>query len=188
MFEIDSPGHVANRFTEGDPLVPLPATQVSAEWLNAVQDELVSVIEGAGIVLDKEDPAQLLAAIGLLIGGSLPSLADYLKRNATANLTVGYTTDVLTINGSSYTVDFKTKSIATWSITGNIALSEPATAGEYGTKFIKVAVDGSDRTLNLGSGVVLGSGSLTLKANKKHELFIRRYDDDYTLVDVLEIP
>ena len=31
-----------NKFTEGDPAVPVAATTVSAAWLNAVQEELVA--------------------------------------------------------------------------------------------------------------------------------------------------
>lgn len=71
MHKIDSDGAtVDNKFTEGDPLVPVQATIVSAAWLNAVQGEIVSVIEDVGLSLltsgtDTEN--QLLAAIKLLI-------------------------------------------------------------------------------------------------------------------------
>ncbi|MFH2126350.1 MAG: hypothetical protein ABIK12_07515 [Pseudomonadota bacterium] len=69
MFEIDSDGHLSNQFTDGDPQAGTPATVISAEWLNAVQNELVNVIEAAGIELDKNDSAQLLAALLALAGG-----------------------------------------------------------------------------------------------------------------------
>lgn len=48
-----------HKFTEGDPAVPVAATTVSAEWLNAVQEELVAVITGAGLELKKSDNGQL---------------------------------------------------------------------------------------------------------------------------------
>jgi len=54
-------------FTEGDPMVPVPATEVSADWLNAVQAELAAVIEGVGIELDKADNTQLSKAIALFL-------------------------------------------------------------------------------------------------------------------------
>jgi len=54
-------------FTEGDPMVPVPATEVSADWLNAVQAELAAVITAAGIALDKQDNAQLAKAIAALL-------------------------------------------------------------------------------------------------------------------------
>lgn len=77
MFRIDKDGAVANLpapaalgspgyFTEGNPATGTPATQVTADWLNAVQEELVSVIAAAGIALDKTNRAQLLAAIRAL--------------------------------------------------------------------------------------------------------------------------
>lgn len=56
------------RFTEGDPLVPTPATVVSADWLNSVQEELVNTLSAAGIAPDKTNNAQLLAAIRHLVG------------------------------------------------------------------------------------------------------------------------
>lgn len=56
-----------NKFTEGDPTVPVAATTVSADWLNAVQEELVAAIAGAGLEPEKSDNTQLRQAIGKLI-------------------------------------------------------------------------------------------------------------------------
>lgn len=68
MHRIDSFGATQdNRFTEGDPVVPVPPTQVSADWLNAVQEEISHVVEGAGVSLDKQDNSQLLAAVNALV-------------------------------------------------------------------------------------------------------------------------
>ena len=66
MHKIDGYGATANNtFTEGNPstVPPVPATQVTDDWLTAVQSELVAAIEGAGILLDKPNNAQLLAAL-----------------------------------------------------------------------------------------------------------------------------
>ena len=68
-----------NKFTEGDPAVPVAATTVSAEWLNAVQEELVGVITGAGLELQKSDNGQLRQAIGQLITNAKPGLATKAK-------------------------------------------------------------------------------------------------------------
>lgn len=68
MHRIDTPDATPDhRFTEGDPTIPLPATMVSADWLNAVQEELSGVIEGAGLTLDKVSHDQLKAAITKMI-------------------------------------------------------------------------------------------------------------------------
>ena len=68
-----------NKFTEGDPTVPVAATTVSAEWLNAVQEELVAVITGAGLELKKSDNGQLWQAISQLITNAKPGLATKAK-------------------------------------------------------------------------------------------------------------
>ena len=68
-----------HKFTEGDPTIPVAATTVSAEWLNAVQEELVAVITGAGLELKKSDNGQLWQAISQLITNAKPGLATKAK-------------------------------------------------------------------------------------------------------------
>lgn len=68
MHRIDAPGATQeNLFTEGNPTLGIPATQVSDDWLNDVQENIAEVIEAAGIVLDKGNYAQLTSAILALI-------------------------------------------------------------------------------------------------------------------------
>lgn len=81
MFRIDGPGAVGELpvaregvnapgfFGPGNPATGQMSTRVTYEWLNAVQEELVSVITEAGIDLSKENNAQLLAALGKLTVG-----------------------------------------------------------------------------------------------------------------------
>jgi microcystin-dependent protein len=74
MHRIDSPNALPGGFfTEGDPLVPVPATEVSDDWLNATQEEIAAVIAAAGIELNKADNGQLRKAIQALIDASLAS-------------------------------------------------------------------------------------------------------------------
>ena len=68
-----------HKFTEGNPTVPVAATTVSAAWLNAVQEELVAVITGAGLELQKSDNGQLWQAISQLITNAKPGLATKAK-------------------------------------------------------------------------------------------------------------
>lgn len=68
-----------HKFTEGDPTIPVAATTVSAPWLNAVQEELVAVITGAGLELKKSDNSQLWQAISQLITNAKPGLATKAK-------------------------------------------------------------------------------------------------------------
>jgi hypothetical protein len=59
------------KFTEGDPQTGVPATIVSADILNALQEEIAAVIEQSGKPLDKADNTQLWQ----VIKGLLPSAA-----------------------------------------------------------------------------------------------------------------
>ncbi|MEE9357456.1 phage tail protein [Candidatus Vondammii sp. HM_W22] len=73
MHRIDGPGHNNNVFTEGDPQTATPATQVTDDWLNSVQEEIAAVIEEDGGALDKADNTQLLTKIQALIVASQQS-------------------------------------------------------------------------------------------------------------------
>jgi len=46
-------------FTEGNPSTGVPATKVTEEWLNAIQEEIAHAIESLGGTLDKTDSNQL---------------------------------------------------------------------------------------------------------------------------------
>lgn len=70
MHRIDGEGAtIDNKFTEGNPSTGAIATEVTSDWANAVQEELVTVIAAAGMVLAKANNGQLLAAIQSLIAG-----------------------------------------------------------------------------------------------------------------------
>lgn len=77
MHKIDGPGHASNLFTAGSAAPPVvQPTEITADWLNAVQTELVNVVQGAGLALDKPDNGQLLSAILILLGPS-PGFSNY---------------------------------------------------------------------------------------------------------------
>ena len=64
MHEIDAPGATQDGdFQEGDPATGVEPTEVDAEWLTAVQREIINAVEAAGLTLDKADKTQLLQAI-----------------------------------------------------------------------------------------------------------------------------
>lgn len=66
-------------FTEGDPVAGVPATEVDEGWLNAVQEEIVNVIEGAGITRSAADNAQLKTAIYRTFGNRSPAEAAVIR-------------------------------------------------------------------------------------------------------------
>ena len=67
MHKIDGDQHQDGRFVSEDARYGEGATQITADWLNAVQEELVNAIKGGGQTLQKTDNAQLLAAIKHLV-------------------------------------------------------------------------------------------------------------------------
>ena len=85
MHRIDASGHISNQFTEGNPAIGQQATQVSAAWLNDVQENIAFAIEQAGIDLAKGDGTQLYDALVAMIagvvgtgGGSVPTTRNVL--------------------------------------------------------------------------------------------------------------
>jgi len=73
MHRIDGPAAAPGGFfTDGDPSVGTPATVLTEDWANAVQEELVAVIEASGAVLAKPNNAQLLAAIRFFADAAFP--------------------------------------------------------------------------------------------------------------------
>lgn len=73
MHRIDGDGAtVTGQWTEGNPSTGVPATELTADWMNAVQNEIENVIvTGAGAALNKANNAQLLAAILTVIANNL---------------------------------------------------------------------------------------------------------------------
>jgi len=60
----------SHQFTEGDPGTGTPATTVTATWLNGVQEELVHLLELAGITPDAGNLTQVKAALDVLYSGA----------------------------------------------------------------------------------------------------------------------
>jgi hypothetical protein len=93
MFRIDSDGAtINNRFTEGNPQTSVPATVVSADWANSVQEEIIKTIEEMGIVLSKPSEQQhWLALLELFLrGGRKLPVAHTLANNTAATAVTGF--------------------------------------------------------------------------------------------------
>jgi len=80
-----------NLFTEGSSSLGIPATTVSADFMNSLQEEIAGVIEDAGITLDQTnvDLTQLLQALNYKIahGGTQFSFAIVNNTTAAADVT-----------------------------------------------------------------------------------------------------
>lgn len=64
MHRVDTVGAtVDKKFQPENPALGIQATELGADWHNALQEEVAAVIEAAGLVLDKNNNSQLLQAI-----------------------------------------------------------------------------------------------------------------------------
>lgn len=56
-------GTTNNLFSDGDPSSGIKGTLLVAAWLNAVQEELAGIVEGAGLTLESNNNGQVWAAL-----------------------------------------------------------------------------------------------------------------------------
>jgi hypothetical protein len=107
MHRIDAPGATgANLFTEGNPALGIPATEVSDDWLNDVQEELCNLIENQGITLVKGNQNQLENAIfGMIGGGGTNIKIDPLLNNTADQIITGLVFDKTSYKGAVFFVD-----------------------------------------------------------------------------------
>jgi hypothetical protein len=76
MHRIDGAGNVGNMFVLEDPTINRPPTEITADFMNAVQQEIAGVIEWSGLTLNKANNAQLLQALQAKFASVSPS-GDY---------------------------------------------------------------------------------------------------------------
>ena len=113
MFRIDSEGATLdNKFTEGDPSLGVPATVVSADWLNAVQEEISNVVETNGLVLNKANSGQLQAALleFFLKGGRAAPINQAIANTQVVEAdVVGFKVDKATVKAKICLIDMERK-------------------------------------------------------------------------------
>ncbi len=63
MHKIDGAGHVNNTWVAEDALNNQPPTEVTADWMNAVQEEIANAITDDGTMLNKPNNSQLLQMV-----------------------------------------------------------------------------------------------------------------------------
>jgi len=70
-----STANADGEYTEGNAAAGVDATLLKAEWLNAIQRELIAVVQGAGLALDKAKYDQVLTAIKVIVQGAATNYA-----------------------------------------------------------------------------------------------------------------
>lgn len=71
MHRVDTEGHDDGHWQDGNPQVGQQGTILSADWLNDLQENVCTVIEDAGVELEKGDPDQLKLAIAAMISAAM---------------------------------------------------------------------------------------------------------------------
>ena len=111
MHRIDGPGATAqNRFTDGDPVAGTPATMVTDDFMNDVQEEIMSVLSDRGIAPVKGVQNQLLTAIKALVANiaQATELIRGAAKIATQALTNAGTDDTTIVTPKKLSVWFST--------------------------------------------------------------------------------
>lgn len=109
MHRIDGPGATGgNLFTEGNPALGIPATVVTDDWANDVQEELCNLVEDQGITLVKGTQDQVLTAIKSLISfGGDSQISQSLSNNAGPLDVTGLIFDKTDIKSAHVAVDIE---------------------------------------------------------------------------------
>jgi hypothetical protein len=162
MFRIDQDGAVAvipapaplgatpGFFTEGNPGLGQPATQVTADWLNAVQEELIAVALMNGGALDKAVRTQLRDAI--LAGVGLPLEALPFPTVATSDHRIGAIGAIVGGTGGTVSIAAGTRlTLGQEIVAGQTARLRTFTTAAYAspnldtasTYFLRAQVDGA---------------------------------------------
>lgn len=109
--EVDKHGTGRDGFTNGDPGVPTPATQLDETWFDHTQEELCRAVENDGATLDDDNFNQLDDAIqhAAVRGVCADPTADYILRGLTftvngASLSIALAAGEFVQNGRRYVI------------------------------------------------------------------------------------
>lgn len=70
---VPSVGLVDGKFVDEDVVAGTPGSLIPAQWGNAATEEILNVIESAGLTPDEDNNAQLLAAVNAKIAAAIPT-------------------------------------------------------------------------------------------------------------------
>lgn len=99
--QVDKFGAGKNGFTRGNPQTGVQATALDDDYFDAVQEEIVGVIEGAGIALNKANRTQLFTALKKLFLQSGNNLSEIKAAGAAAMAATLVNIGALSITGTA---------------------------------------------------------------------------------------
>jgi len=125
---------------------------------------------------------------GVTDHGALTGLADddhtqYLHKDITRHLTVGYTTDIEADTFTDPLVpDFQLEYFKTMTVTSSFTLNTP-TGNSHGEYYLTID-SGGPYTLTAGDNVVMMDSNVTMEKDTNYVLNIHRYSDTNTLAQL----
>ncbi len=110
-------------YTPGDPETDTPPTTVTAAALNRIQEELVSIVVGAGLSLDAEDNGQIWSVLSHILG----------IESGTSSVTASNTNDRAVLVSDASTADGDhSAAVASSTVTAQGDYSFVAASGNFG--------------------------------------------------------
>lgn len=159
---VDLWGAGKHGWRDGNIGVGVLPTAINAAFLNGIQEELASVIEAAGIVLDANSRTQLFQALFKLTPGRLVRTLVYYRVAGVQNVSINGAAGT-TVGAGNYVPSALAASIrvkgqgaggasagATNPSAGNVSLGAPGKSGAYGESIFPISA--------IGAGVVVAVG------------------------------
>jgi hypothetical protein len=116
MHRIDGPGATVDHlFTDGDPVSGTQATMVTDDWLNDLQENVISVLIAAGVTPVKGRSSDLLDSLRKpstsVVGGALNARMTVASASASATLTADEVVVKSALGGAAWTLSVFNKTI-----------------------------------------------------------------------------
>ena len=150
-------------FTDGDPTIPIQATELQGSWFDHVQEEIANFIEEQGIALDANNRTQLAAAITAKLANG-----NYLRGNVSATLAAGFwTTPVAaTINAGDVTLPVASGNRFTLTATEALTILAPDPMPAGGSARLELTIDAvGNHAVDWGAGFRVNHGQINSDAN-----------------------
>lgn len=174
---VPSIGLVDGKFVDEDPLGGAPGSLIPAQWGNAVTEELLAVIQAAGLAPDEEDNAQLLQAISAMLVTATPEATETvlgLVKHATQLQVDAGTNDTAVIAPKKLATAVQNQTLTAFTTAGTaIALTlTPTPAIQAYAPYLRFSVKFS----------VTGGLNPTLNVSTKGPKSLKQYDSTGTKV------
>lgn len=150
MHRIDTDGHVANAFSDGDPGAGVPGTRVDDNFMNAVQEELCAVVETCGGTLVKDTNNQVVAQMV-----SAATANKVMRRDAAGRAQVADPSAAADIATKGYVDGAGTSGTVTAGTGWTLVRSQCRKVGTIVSVYVRVSdpeADGSSNIARLPSG------------------------------------